>query len=174
MADMYKFTEGCLTVEGEKDDLIKLAELLRDAEGTIGDLRYQIERAFNIDGVSDDELMDEIEYVLESRNFVLHEYRENGNLCGYELEGYTPEFINMIHFLDMRDDKKITPLLLAKKLVALHEQFSVDEAVYVHMLDDDFRKCFSFRDALDDFEKYKETLRDIADELYDYVDRWVE
>ena len=63
MADMYKFTEHCLTVEGEKDDLIKLAELLRDAEGTIGDLRYQIERAFNIDGIMNEvEVYNQIEY----------------------------------------------------------------------------------------------------------------
>lgn len=51
---IYRFQEHNLVIEGEKDDLIHLAELLRDAEGTIGDLRYQIERAFNIDGINDD------------------------------------------------------------------------------------------------------------------------
>ena len=39
-------------VEGEKCDMLYLAELLRDAEGTLGDLRYQIEYAFDIDGNS--------------------------------------------------------------------------------------------------------------------------
>ena len=51
---LYRFQEHCLTIEGEKDDLVYIAELLRNAEGTVGDLRYQIERAFNIDGINDD------------------------------------------------------------------------------------------------------------------------
>ena len=67
---IYHFQEHNLVIEGEKDDLIHLAELLRDAEGTIGDLRYQIERAFNIDGINDDlqeENTEEDHYWLEPR-----------------------------------------------------------------------------------------------------------
>lgn len=40
----YRFQEHNLVIEGEKDDLLYIAELLRNAEGTVGDLRYQIER----------------------------------------------------------------------------------------------------------------------------------
>ena len=47
----YRFQEHNLVIEGEKDDLLYIAELLRNAEGTVGDLRYQIEYAFDIDGV---------------------------------------------------------------------------------------------------------------------------
>lgn len=52
---LYTFTEHALTVTGERHDLEHLAELLRDAEGTLGDLRHQIEREFDIDGVRSDE-----------------------------------------------------------------------------------------------------------------------
>ena len=53
---IYRFKEHAFVVEGEKHDMLYLAELLRDAEGTLGDLRYQIEYAFDIDGVrSEDE-----------------------------------------------------------------------------------------------------------------------
>ena len=48
---IYCFTEHELAVSGDKRTLIDLAHLLREAEGTIGDLRYQIEYAFDIDGV---------------------------------------------------------------------------------------------------------------------------
>lgn len=48
---IYRFKEHNLVVEGEKHDLLYLADLLREAEGTVGDLRYQIEYAFDIDGV---------------------------------------------------------------------------------------------------------------------------
>ena len=48
---IYRFKEHNLVVEGEKHDLLYLADLLREAEGTVGDLRYQIEYAFDIDGI---------------------------------------------------------------------------------------------------------------------------
>lgn len=50
----YRFQEHALIIEGEKDDLLRLAELLRYEEGTLGDLRYQIEHEFDIDGVRTD------------------------------------------------------------------------------------------------------------------------
>lgn len=51
MVKIYEFREHALTVSGEEADLRYLAELLREAEGTVGDLRYQIEYAFDIDGI---------------------------------------------------------------------------------------------------------------------------
>lgn len=51
MVKIYEFQEHALKISGEKDDLLALAECLRDAEGTLGDLRYQIEYAFDVDGV---------------------------------------------------------------------------------------------------------------------------
>lgn len=55
----YKFTENDIEIIAEKHTLIDLAKALREAqvEGTWSDLAYQIEYAFDIDGVrsEDDE-----------------------------------------------------------------------------------------------------------------------
>lgn len=51
MAKTYRFQEHSLIIEGERDDLLHLVELLRNEEGTLGDLRYQIEYEFDIDGI---------------------------------------------------------------------------------------------------------------------------
>ena len=51
MAKIYTFTEHDTTVSGEEHHMRELAELLRDAEGTLGDLRYKIEYEFDIDGI---------------------------------------------------------------------------------------------------------------------------
>lgn len=53
MAQIYTFKENDLTVSGERHHLIELAEKLREVgiEGTLGDLVYQIEYEFDIDGV---------------------------------------------------------------------------------------------------------------------------
>ena len=57
-----KYLEGI----GEEQDILYLAELLREAEGTVGDLRYQIEYAFDIDGVrsynTEDESCNDTDY----------------------------------------------------------------------------------------------------------------
>lgn len=54
-SEIYCFTEHDLTICGTKEDLIHIAELLRYAEGTVGDLRYQIEYEFDIDGIRSDQ-----------------------------------------------------------------------------------------------------------------------
>ena len=53
MANIYTFRENDITISGEKHHLIELAEKLRQVgiEGTLGDLVYQIEYEFDIDGV---------------------------------------------------------------------------------------------------------------------------
>ena len=51
MVKSYEFREHSLSVSGEEADLRYMVELLRNAEGTLGDLRYQIKYAFDIDGV---------------------------------------------------------------------------------------------------------------------------
>lgn len=51
MPIIYTFRTHNLVIQGEEHDLRYLAELLRNAEGTVGDLRYQIEYLFDIDGI---------------------------------------------------------------------------------------------------------------------------
>ena len=53
MVQLYEFQEHALYIQGEKNDLIALAKILREfgAEGTLGDLCYQIEYEFDIGGV---------------------------------------------------------------------------------------------------------------------------
>ena len=58
MVPIYQFQEHCLCVSGEKKDLLTLAAYLRNAEGTLGDLRYQIEYAFDVDSVRSSNLED--------------------------------------------------------------------------------------------------------------------
>ena len=63
---IYQFKEHNLVIQGEKQDILYLAELLREAEGTVGDLRYQIEYAFDIDDVrsynTEDESCNDTDY----------------------------------------------------------------------------------------------------------------
>jgi hypothetical protein len=49
--NIYEFSEHSLCIRGEKNDILYIAELCKDADGTVGDLRYQIEYEFDIDGI---------------------------------------------------------------------------------------------------------------------------
>lgn len=74
---IYRFQEHDFVVQGEKQDLIQFADLLRDAEGTLGDLRYQIEYAFDIDGIrSEDEENDGCDDFDYADNYLLSTYEE--------------------------------------------------------------------------------------------------
>lgn len=75
MIKVYEFREHDIVVKGEKHHLIDLAEMLRksDVEGSWSDLIYQIEYAFDVDGVrtSNDEEFDE-KY---EDNYLSYQYR---------------------------------------------------------------------------------------------------
>lgn len=47
----YTFEEHDVTVSGEKHHMVELARALNGVEGTWGDIRYQIEYEFDIDGI---------------------------------------------------------------------------------------------------------------------------
>lgn len=57
MVNIYKFTEHEMEIQGTKDYLLDFVQSVRSShmEGTLSDLAYQIERAFNIDNVNDGE-----------------------------------------------------------------------------------------------------------------------
>lgn len=70
----YKFTENDIEVIAEEHTLIALAKALRasEVEGTWSDLAYQIEYAFDIDGVR----TEDGEYILEECKRQWHENQE--------------------------------------------------------------------------------------------------
>lgn len=67
LVKIFEFREHDFTVKGEKEDLIQMAKLLRESEceGTIGDLVYQIEYAFDIDGIRSEDCENEFDLQYE-------------------------------------------------------------------------------------------------------------
>lgn len=52
--NLYTFMENALTITGEKEDLLSLAQAIRESsqnEGTLSDLAFQIEYEFDVDGI---------------------------------------------------------------------------------------------------------------------------
>ena len=103
--------------------------------------------------------------IAEQHNFVLHEYEEKGIVCGYEMETWTDNGVNMIHFIDCRVSSHpdgLTAQNVLEELKQISAYFDVDLQIDVHREGDSFRKAFSIRQALDDFEAYEARLAEFV------------
>lgn len=101
----------------------------------------------------------------EQHNFVLHEYEENGVACGYEMETWTDNGVDMIHFIDCRKDSYpdgLTALNVLEELKKISAYFDADLEVDLHREDDLFRRRFSVREAIDDFDSYESRLTEFV------------
>lgn len=99
--------------------------------------------------------------IAEQHNFVLHEYEEKGVVCGYEMETWTDNGVNMIHFIDCRMDSYPDGLIaqnVLEELKKIAAYFDVDLQIDSYRESDYFRTAFSIRQALDDFEAYEARL----------------
>lgn len=86
-------------------------------------------------------------------------YEENGKECGIEIEGWTPGGVNMIHFLDFRQDGNILdPWDITDKVNGLYINFDIDEEIDVHRQDKQYRDAFTHKASVADFEEWKEVL----------------
>lgn len=108
---------------------------------------------------------------LDDLNFNITEVKENDKLCGYEMETWTDNGINMIHFIDCRDyEDGIIAENVLDQLKQISANFDVDDEVYKLMESELARKEFSYRNAVDDFEAYENRLHNAVcyvQELYD-------
>lgn len=104
---------------------------------------------------------------LAAANISSYEYKENGKLCGYELNTYTKGGLNQIVFVDFRDtDKK--PKKAADFKAALLERvkdIDTDEEVELNRQNKEYCNAFTIRESLDDIEEWKRDLVTLAESL---------
>lgn len=105
--------------------------------------------------------------IAEEYDISLCMYSEKDKVCGYEMEAYTPNGVNMIHFMDFRDHENITPEALLDEIIRVARDFDVDEEVLTHMKDPRFREAFDLITAWADFMAYKNLLKYFVDTLQD-------
>lgn len=101
----------------------------------------------------------------EGYDFIFHEYEENGVVSGYEMESWTDNGVDMIHFIDCRNDRHPAGLNaenVVEELKEIAAFFDVDLEIDLHRLDDRFRMAFSIRQALNDFDNYEKRLTEFV------------
>ena len=98
---------------------------------------------------------------LNDCDYSIHEYKEHDKLCGYEMETWTDNGVNMVHFIDCRDyTDGVTAANVMDQLRQILSCFDVDEEIHTLMEDKSARNVFSYRQAVHDMEAYEQHLKE--------------
>ena len=111
--------------------------------------------------------IDSIISALEEKNISVYHYKEDGKLCGYELNTYTDLGVNQIVFLDFRDTEKNPKN--AQDFIDVFtervESIDVDNEIELNRQNADYKKTFTIRQSLVDFEDWKANLLKLSNEF---------
>jgi len=91
---------------------------------------------------------------------------ERGVVCGYELDGFTGGGVNTGPFLDFRNKgmSAFNVVDIAAELESYIDDFDIDETIDLYREGESYKKAFSIRQSLEDFEAYVKTLNKMFDE----------
>lgn len=111
--------------------------------------------------------------ILDDYGYTVHEYYENKELCGYEIEGWTDDLdINMVHFIDCRASNCIggvTTENVRDEMQSILNRFDAEEETATHWNNYKGLYFFGMRRLLDDFENYESKLMQC---VHDIVRGW--
>ena len=111
--------------------------------------------------------MKNIKVKLENANISIYDYKEDGKLCGYELNTYTNGGLNQIVFVDFRDtDKNPNKVADFKELFLERvKSIDIDDEIEVNRQNKEYCQVFTIRESLEDIEEWKQELLTLAENL---------
>lgn len=105
-----------------------------------------------------EEILQECEAFLDENNISHDRYEENGECVGITMETWTDGGVNMLHLIDGRDRDMDNPYWWKEELQSIYEAFDVDDEIDIHRQDERYRKAFTHRMSVEDFEAHEEWL----------------
>lgn len=126
----------------------------------------QLVEYFEIDGTPEFRKEQELcacELLLESQGFKHTRYKENGVCVGIEFEDWTPGGVDMIHLIDGRNKDMTEEGWWRSEIYDIYENFDVDSEIDMHRQDERYRKEFSCRQSVEDFEAWQRRLEQLND-----------
>lgn len=111
--------------------------------------------------------IEQLKDIIENNEISISNYKENGILCGYELNAYTNKGVNEILFLDFRDENKDpnNPKDFIQEFEDYINYEKVDDRVHRNMQDKKYREDFTIKQSLKDFTKFDKKLKRILKEF---------
>lgn len=108
--------------------------------------------------------------IIEAEAIKIDEVKEEGKLCGYELNTYTNGGVNQIVFLDFRDylhnDKDvINPKDFIDTFKSYMKDFDIDETIMMYRQDKRYTNEFTLTESLKDFKCWKTDMEKLIKKL---------
>lgn len=97
---------------------------------------------------------------LEQNNISVYPYEEEGKLCGYELNTYTPAGVNEIIFLDFRDKgdaKSVSDF--KKEFKSYMNDRTIDERIDTNRQNEAYKRDFTLSESLKDFKQWERDIK---------------
>ena len=101
-----------------------------------------------------------MEITNKERELLLELFNINESAYGLELESCTDGGVNMLIGIDKDSDYD-----LLAQLEQFVENFDIDEEIYIHRQDTDYRRNFTIRESINDFENWVDYIRDCISKL---------
>lgn len=113
-------------------------------------------------------ILQQCEAFLDENNIGHSRYEEDGECVGIEMELWTNIGVDMIHLIDGRDRDMNDPDWWKDELESIYEAFDVDEEIDINRQDEKYRRAFTYRLSVEDFEDYDKWLKGIAEQAKAY------
>lgn len=119
--------------------------------------------------VKQEKILELIVETLKSFGYITRIGNENGIDCYIEIEKLTNGGVDMIQIIDCRDDVSNLYNInkIDYKLKELAQQFDVDEEIDLYRKDETYKKNFTIRESLKDFEQYEKELMYLSNNFID-------
>lgn len=85
---------------------------------------------------------------------------KNSDGITYELEQWTDGGVDMLIYIDCRDNKTVT-----EQFIDYIENFDIDEEIDIYRQDESYKEVFTISRSLHDFESWIEYCKNIKNEL---------
>lgn len=105
--------------------------------------------------------------IIEKSGISVFEYKEENKLCGYELNTYTEGGVNEIIFLDFRQENQDpkNPTDFIKEFESYMQCKTIDERIELNRQNEDYKKSFSLKESVIDFEKWEKMILALIKQL---------
>ncbi len=111
--------------------------------------------------------------VINNSGFRIMPYEENGVECGFEIEDWTPNGVDMCHLVDLRGTDAHNPFNISREMWSLAYDFDPDEEVEIFMENEQFRNAFTYKKAAEEFENWEFRLKQLASIVEETLEQFV-
>lgn len=113
--------------------------------------------------------IDQIIEIIENDGIKIDKYEEDGKHCGYELNTYSDDGVNLIVFLDFRDFKENGNVNNVNDFInefnSYMNDFDIDNTIIMYREDPSYKATFTLSQSLKDLNSWKKDMLNLIKKI---------